>query len=52
VAEMTGRNARAVRQGNHIVYALRAKADSTDIESLNMKVHHCHPQLLGSEHLT
>lgn len=36
VAEMTGRKARIVRQGGRFVYELRAKADSTDMDSLNV----------------
>ena len=34
---MTGRSSRLVRKGSHVVYTPRAKADSTDMESLNMK---------------
>lgn len=34
---MTGRSSRIVRVGSQVVYAMRAKAESSDMESLNMK---------------
>ena len=38
VAEMTGRSSRIARVGAQVVFAMRAKLESTDMESLNMKV--------------
>lgn len=46
---MTGRAARIVRVGNQTVYASRAKTDSTDMDSLNMKVRCCRKTFCNSE---
>lgn len=35
VAEMTGRKGRVVRQGKRFCYELRAKPDSSEMDSLN-----------------
>ena len=37
VSEMTGRKARIVQKGHRFVYELRAKADSSELDSLNIR---------------